>query len=346
MSGSGSRRPRAWHKGQAVSRSLHHHYSGQAVVLAPMEDITDSVYRQVCRRLGAEVCFTEFVNVESLLCGDQHAVRKLKLTAGDQPTAIQIYGANPDALVQAAVIAEQAGPAFIDINCGCWVPKIAARGAGAGWLRDPDKMIEMAARVVRSVSLPVSVKTRIGWGPEVDMPIVDLARRLEDVGVSALTVHCRTARMRHDGAADWSWARKAREVVAIPVLVNGDVRTADDCQRALRETGCAGVMVGRAAIDHPWVFREARALLDRGERLAPPTDGERLTFLLEVLRENVAFRGEKHGVLCSRRHYAGVLRPMAGGDALKARLYQVTGFEAVQALLEETRHRALSAAAA
>ncbi|KYF55894.1 dihydrouridine synthase, partial [Sorangium cellulosum] len=217
---------------------------GRPVVLAPMEDVTDAVFRRICRELGAELCVTEFVNVEGLLRGCKTARRKLALSAGDQPTAIQIYGANPERLAEAARVAEQAGPAFLDINCGCWVPKIAGRGAGAGWLRDPEAMVAMARLVVRTVSLPVTVKTRIGWGPESHMPIVDLARRLEDAGVAALTIHCRTAQMGHSGAADWSWAARAREVVSIPVVVNGDIKTADDAARALQETGCAGVMVG------------------------------------------------------------------------------------------------------
>src|SRR6185503_12190421 len=145
--------------------------------------------------------------------------------------------------VEAAVVAEAARPAYVDVNCGCWVPQIAGRGAGAGWLREPDAMVAMARRVVEAVALPVTVKTRIGWGPESHMPIVELARRLEDAGVSALTIHCRTAEMGHSGAADWRWAARAREVVSIPVLVNGDVKTAEDARRALEETGCAGVMI-------------------------------------------------------------------------------------------------------
>jgi tRNA-dihydrouridine synthase B len=160
-------------------------------------------------RLGAELCVTEFIRAEQLLAGARAARRKVTLAADDRPTAIQIYGANPDLLMEAAMVAADARPAYVDVNCGCWVPRVARGGAGAGWLRDPAKMVAMAAQVVRAVDLPVTVKTRIGWGPESDMPIVDLARRLEDVGVAGLTIHCRTALQGHGGAADWRWAARA-----------------------------------------------------------------------------------------------------------------------------------------
>jgi len=281
------------------------------VVLAPMEDVTDGAYRRLCRALGAVVCVTEFVRAELLVAGARGARRKTALPADDRPTAIQIYGADADLLLAAAREAARARPAFLDLNCGCWVPRVAGRGAGAGWLRDPVAMVAMARRIVAAVELPVTVKTRIGWGPEPDMPIVDLARRLEDAGVAGLTVHCRTAEMGHAGAADWRWARRAREAVAIPVVVNGDVRSAADAARALAETGCAGVMIGRAAIDHPWIFREARALLAHGTPVPPPSDGERLALYRALVAANVASRGEKHGVEVSRRHL-GVLGPAVG----------------------------------
>ncbi|MBX5484036.1 MAG: tRNA-dihydrouridine synthase family protein [Myxococcaceae bacterium] len=309
-----------------------------AVLLAPMEDVSDPPFRKVCRTLGASLCFTEFVNVDSLLKGDVRSQRKLRLAPDDHPTAIQIYGADPRTLREAAILAEQAGAAFIDINCGCWVPRIAGRGAGAAWLREPDRMVEMAALIVQSVRLPVTVKTRIGWGLEEQMPIVDLARRLEDVGVSGITVHCRTAKMRHDGAADWSWAARTQAAVRIPVICNGDIRTAEDCRRALAQTGCAGVMIGRGVISYPWVFREARALLQRGEVVAPPTVDERLAFLITLLKENVAWRGPD-GVFCTRRHYAGMLGPIPGGEALKAKLYATKSWERALELLEEARAR-------
>ncbi|HEY5926910.1 MAG TPA: tRNA-dihydrouridine synthase family protein, partial [Kofleriaceae bacterium] len=222
-----------------------------------------------------------------------------------RPTAIQIYGSDPQLLLRAAQIAESAEPTFIDLNCGCWIPAIARRGAGAGWLRDPAAMVAMAREITRAVGLPVTVKTRIGWGPESHMPIVDLARRLEDAGIAALTIHCRTAAMGHRGDADWNWAARARAVVSIPVIVNGDVRTADDVMRALDETRCAAVMIGRAAIDHPWIFREARARL-AGAIVASPTADERRAVYRVVLDASVATLGEPAGVASAKR-YIGVL---------------------------------------
>jgi nifR3 family TIM-barrel protein len=289
------------------------------VVLAPMEDVTDAPFRRICRSLGASLCVTEFIAAEQFIAGSKLAIRRSTLAADDRPTAIQIYGANPDLLLEAARIAETLGPAFIDINCGCWVPAIAKRGAGAGWLRDPAAMVEMARRITAAIALPVTVKTRIGYGPESHMPIIDLARRLEDAGVQALAIHCRTAAMGHDGAADWRWAARAREVVSIPVIVNGDIRTADDVVRAFAETGCAAVMVGRAAIAHPWIFREARARLS-GLPIEPPTDAERCAVYRALVVANTAARTERVGVAVTRRHLKllGPLLPQLRPALLRA----------------------------
>ncbi len=314
-------------------------FAARPVVLAPMEDVTDAIFRALCRRLGADLCVTEFVNVEGLLRGCKTAARKITLAADDRPTAIQIYGSDADRLAEAARVAEAAGPTYLDVNCGCWVPKIASRGAGAGWLREPEAMVSMAKMVVDAVSLPVTVKTRIGWGPESHMPIVDLARRLEDVGVRALTIHCRTAKMGHSGAADWTWAERAREKVTIPILVNGDVRTADDALRAIETTRCEGVMVGRRAIEHPWIFREARALLDRGETIAQPTHLDRIALCREHLSLNVAERGEPYGVQCTRRHLSGYLKGIPGAAVLRQKLNTIDSFEQCLAVLEGAEER-------
>jgi tRNA-dihydrouridine synthase B len=294
--------------------------ANRPVILAPLEGYSDAIFRRLCRTHGAELCVTEFVNSENLLNSCKTAERKLTLHDGDEPTAIQIYGSNPHRLVDAARIAEAAQPLYVDINCGCWVPKIVARGAGAGWLRDPCAMVEMARLVVKAVALPVTVKTRIGWGPESEMPIVDLARRLEDAGVRALTIHCRTAKMGHNGSADWTWAQKAREVVSIPVIVNGDVRSAEDCKRALEMTGCAGVMIGRRAIEHPWIFAEARALLDEGVTRPPPTRAERLQISRDHLLVTVRQWGERIGVPLMRRHYGGYLHGLSDFKELRGAL--------------------------
>jgi nifR3 family TIM-barrel protein len=299
-----------------------------------MEDVTDMVFRRLCRSVGNEIGMTEFVNVEGLLRGCRNAKRKIRLADDDALTAIQIYGADPERLAEAARFAEQAEPLFLDVNCGCWVPKICGRGAGAGWLREPAAMVAMAKMVVSSVSLPVTVKTRIGLGPESHMPIVDLARRLEDAGVAALTIHCRTASMGHSGAADWSWAAKAREVVSIPVIVNGDVRSAEDAKRALDETGCAGVMVGRRAIEHPWIFREANALLRDGLTVAQPTDEERLELCRSHLRLNVEERTEPYGVRVTRRHLSGYLAGMRGASQLRQQLNKCDTLEGCLAILD------------
>lgn len=319
-------------------------YGKKPVILAPMEDVTDVVFRRLCREVGSDIAMTEFVNVEGLLRGCRNARRKIRLADDDQLTAIQIYGSNPERLAEAAKFAEEAEPFFIDINCGCWVPKIAGRGAGAGWLREPAAMVAMAKMVVESVALPVTVKTRIGLGPESHMPIIDLARRLEDAGVAALTIHCRTAAMGHSGNADWTWAAKAREVVSIPVIVNGDVKSGPDAKRALDETGCAGVMVGRRAIEHPWIFREAYGMLRDGVEVAPPTDEERVALCKAHLQKNAEERGEPYGVRVTRRHLSGYLSGLRGASQLRQQLNRCETLEGCLAILDTAFIRDAAAA--
>ncbi len=315
-------------------------YAQKPVILAPLEDVSDVVFRRMCRAMGAEITLTEFVNVEGLLRGCRNARRKIALAEDDVLTAIQIYGADPERLAEAARYAESAEPFFIDINCGCWVPKIAGRGAGAGWLRDPEAMVAMAKMVVSRVALPVTVKTRIGLGPESHMPIVDLARRLEDAGVAALTIHCRTASMGHSGSADWTWAQKAREVVSIPVIVNGDVKSAEDAARAIDSTGCAGVMIGRRAIEHPWIFREATTFLRTGEHVAPPTHEERIALCKQHLIANVEMRTEPFGVRVTRRHLSGYLSGLPGASALRRALNTCDSLQGCLDILDSWSNRA------
>lgn len=317
-----------------------HTFASRPVILAPMEDVSDAVFRRVCRARGAELCVTEFVHADALTQGQADAHAKIALAPDDAPTAIQIYGADASQLLAAAHIAAAAEPAYLDINCGCWVPKVARGGAGAGWLRAPDAMVAMAQRIAREVALPVTVKTRIGWGDERAMPIVDLARRLEDAGVRAITIHCRTAKMGHEGAVDWSWAARARAVLTIPVIVNGDIRSANDAQRALEQTGCAGVMIGRRAIEHPFIFREARARLAHARRVAAPDVDERVALCREHLTLAIDAYGERRGVKLLRRFYPGYLRPVPDAPAWIAELSRANGADQVQDILADLRDAA------
>jgi tRNA-dihydrouridine synthase B len=307
-------------------------FASRPAILAPMEDVSDAAFRKVCRARGAELALTEFVHERALREGKVDATRKIDLREGDTPTAIQIYGADPEGLEEAASIAERACPVYIDLNCGCWVPKVARGGAGAGWLKDPAAMVDMARRIVRRVALPVTVKTRIGWGDEEEMPIVDLARRLEDAGVAAITVHCRTAIMGHEGEADWRWAARVRQAVSIPVIVNGDVRSADDAHRALTSTSAHGVMIGRRAIEHPWIFREVRARLDRAPndprpRLAAPTLTERLDACRDHLLALTEDRHAHAALRAAKRYYSGYLKGIPGGRIVVRQLAESRSLE-------------------
>jgi nifR3 family TIM-barrel protein len=320
-------------------------FASRPVILAPMEDVSDVVFRRLCRARGADVCVTEFVRAENLCADIERDKKKIALAKDDTATAIQIYGSDPEKLAEAAAIAEAAQPAYVDVNCGCWVPRVARSGAGAGWLRDPDAMVAMARMVVERCALPVTVKTRIGWGGEETMPIVDLARRLEDAGVRAIAIHCRTAKMGHTGKADWRWAQRVREVVSIPVIVNGDIRSANDAKRALDSTGCEAVMIGRRAMEHPWVFAEARDRLDKKGQRAAPTLAERFALCREHLIAMAEHRGERQSARWMRRMYPGYLHGVADQRELIDELNRIDPLDAVLEALERAHEeRALECA--
>ncbi len=294
--------------------------ASQPVMLAPMEDVSDPTFRAICREYGADLCFTEFVNVDGLLNGDFRCWRKLQAAPEDRPLGIQIYGSNPEKLVEAARLVAEIEPLIIDINCGCWVPKIAKRGAGAGWLRDLPAMEAMVRAVARAVDLPVTVKTRIGWG-DGEPPVPELVRRLEDAGAAGITLHCRTALQRHEGVADWTWAALARDLVRVPVTVNGGIVHAEDVPRALAETGCAGAMVARGAVGNPWIFRQAHEAL-AGQPVVPPTIEERLDICRRHFTLAVAQRNERAGICAVRRHLPGYLSGLPHGVDLRRQLHE------------------------
>ena len=240
------------------------------VLLAPMEDVTDASFRYVCKLFGADMMYTEFISSDGLIRDAAKTIAKMQVTDAERPIGIQIYGHIPDAMVEAAVRAEEARPDLIDINFGCPVNKIARRGAGSGMMREPDKMVEITRRVVEAVKLPVTVKTRLGWDEDSKI-IVELAERLQDAGIAALTIHGRTRAQLYKGTADWTLigAVKANPRMHIPIIGNGDITSPEEAKAAFDRYGVDGVMIGRASFGHPWIFREVKHYLATGELLPP-----------------------------------------------------------------------------
>lgn len=274
------------------------------VMLAPMEDVTDRSFRLMCKEQGASMVYTEFVSADALIRDIPATTRKLSIDPAERPTAIQIYGREIEPMVEAAKIVEAAGPDIIDINFGCPVKKVAGKGAGAGMLRDIPKMLSITRAVVDAVRLPVTVKTRLGWDHESKI-IVDLAEQLQDCGIKALTVHGRTRSQMYNGSADWEMIARVKENprLSIPVIGNGDITTPELAREAFDRYGVDGVMVGRASIGAPWIFREIRSLLD-GSGVAPLSVEEKFALIRRQIRESVSRIDEYRGILHIRRHLA------------------------------------------
>lgn len=274
------------------------------VMLAPMEDVTDRSFRLICKEQGASMVYTEFVSADALIRDIPSTTRKLTIEPGERPTAIQIYGREVDPMVEAAKIVEAAKPDILDINFGCPVKKVAGKGAGAGMLRDVPKMLEITKAVVKAVKLPVTVKTRLGWDHDSKI-IVSLAEQLQDCGIQALTVHGRTRSQMYTGSADWEMIAKVKENprLTIPVIGNGDITTPELAKDAFGRYGVDGVMVGRASIGAPWIFREIRKYLDNNED-EPISIHEKFELLRRQINESIDRIDEYRGILHIRRHLA------------------------------------------
>jgi tRNA-dihydrouridine synthase B len=292
-----------------------------------MEDVSDPPFRRICKARGADLLYTEFAYCEALVRNVPNALKRIRITDEERPIGVQIYGSLESSMERAAAIVEEARPDFIDVNCGCWVKKVAMRGDGAGLLRDLKKLDSAVRAVVRGTRLPVTVKTRLGWD-ESSVCILDVARLVEQAGVQALAVHCRTRIQGYKGQADWSWLEKIKQVVSIPVLGNGDVFTPQDAARMF-DTGVDGVMIGRGAITNPWLFQQTRHYLDTGELLPLPSLRERAALCIEHLRASVAYKGERRAVLEHRKRYAGYLKGAPRIAKLRASLMEFVEVEPI-----------------
>ena len=303
-----------------------------AILLSPMEDITDVSFRVICKELGADVVYTEFVNSEGLIRNSEKTNKKLQIVEKERPVGIQIYGSEIESMAGAARIAEKENPDLIDINAGCWVKNVVGHGAGAGLLKDPPFMQKLVKEVVDSVSLPVTVKTRLGWDSE-SIQILDVAKRLEDVGVKALTIHCRTRVMGHKGEADWDWIPKIKEVVKIPVVLNGNVLTPMDIKNAFEQTGADGVMVARGAIGNPWIFYEAKQILENGGIVNAVDNELKIKTCLRHLYLAIEVKGERKAVLEHRKFYTGYLKGLPFASQVRKELMSIVEYKMVEEIL-------------
>lgn len=279
-------------------------FGSRPVFLAPMEDVTDPSFRLICREMGAAMVYTEFVSAEALIRNIDSTVRKLTIDDRERPVAIQIYGRDTDAMVEAASIVEQAGPDVLDINFGCPVKRVASKGAGAGMLRDIPKMLDITRRVVDAVSIPVTVKTRLGWDCE-NKIICDLGPQLQDCGIKAITVHGRTRSQMYTGSADWELIGrlKADPRMEIPVIGNGDITTPEGAAAAFDTYGVDGIMIGRASFGAPWIFHDVTEYLAHGS-YTPLSVPEKMSLLRRQVRESIQRIDEYRGILHIRRHLA------------------------------------------
>lgn len=304
----------------------------KAILLAPMEDVTDISFRLICRELGADVVYTEFVNSEGLVRKSEKTHKKIEICDSERPVGIQIYGGEIDSMREAAKIVECENPDIIDINAGCWVKNVVGCGAGSALLKNPAHMQMLVKEIVDSVSLPVTVKTRLGWD-ENNIQILEVAKRLEDVGVQALTVHCRTRKMGHKGDAYWDWIPKIKNVVNIPVVLNGNVMDAYDVKRAFDETGADAVMIARGAIGNPWIFKEAKELINNGSISTEVNEDVRIKTCLKHLKLAINIKGERRAVIEHRKFYTGYLKGFPNISKIRQTLMQVNEYNEVESIL-------------
>ncbi len=289
--------------------------------LAPMEDVTDPSFRYLCKRFGADMVYTEFIPADGLIRDAAKALKKLEIDDAERPVGIQLYGHLIEPMVEAARMAEAADPDLIDINFGCPVKKIAGRGAGSGMMRDVPRMVEMTRRIVEAVHKPVTVKTRLGWD-DASKNIEEIALRLQDVGIAALTIHGRTRAQMYRGEADWTLIGQVRNnpLIRIPIIGNGDVDSGPKAAEMFDRYGVDGVMIGRATYGRPWIFREVKHFMETGEILPQPSVTERVEIAKTHLRKSLEVKGDHVGILEMRRHLTNYFKGLPDFKATRLKL--------------------------
>lgn len=308
------------------------------LLLAPMEDVSDPPFRALCKEQGCDMMYTEFISVEGLIRDATKSLQKLDIYDEERPIGIQIFGAEIDSMRRAAEIVEEAQPEVLDINFGCPVKKVVCKMAGAGILQDIPKMVELTRTIVDSTSLPVTVKTRLGWDDNTKY-IEEVTERLQDVGIKAISIHGRTRKQMYKGEADWTLIGRIKENprIHIPVFGNGDIDSPEKALEYKNRYGVDGIMIGRASIGNPWIFREIKHFLSTGEHLAPPTLNERVNAAIRHLTHSIEWKGQKLGVLEMRRHYSSYFRSLPGIKPFRARLVTESEPSTLFQILEEIR---------
>ena len=305
------------------------------LLLAPMEDVSDPPFRLLCKEAGADLMYTEFISSEGLIRDAHKSVQKLDIYEEERPVGIQIFGAEISSMRRSAEIVEEAKPDLLDINYGCPVKKVVNKEAGAGILRNLPKMVALTKEIVDATNLPVTVKTRLGWD-ESTKHIVDVAERLQDVGIKAISIHGRTRVQMYKGEADWSLIAAVKENprMHIPVFGNGDINSPQKALDYKNRYGLDGIMIGRASIGHPWIFREIKHFLATGETLAPPTIRERVDVCRRHLRHSIRWKGDILGILEMRRHYTNYFKGLPGIKEYRSLLVTEDNLEAVEQVLD------------
>lgn len=300
------------------------------LLLAPMEDVSDPPFRALCKAQGCDMVYTEFISVEGLIRNADKSIQKLDISDEERPVGIQIFGSDEQSMVQAAEIIERTQPEVLDINYGCPVKKVVCKMAGAGILQDIDKMVSLTRAVVRATTLPVTVKTRLGWD-ENTKNIVEVAERLQDIGIQALSIHGRTRKQMYTGEADWSLIARVKENprMKIPVFGNGDIDSPQKAQLYKDRYGVDGIMIGRASIGNPWIFREVKQYLENGTVPPPPTLEERIDAVLQHLHRSIQWKGLKLGINEMRRHYTNYFRGYREIKQFRSLLVNALSYEEV-----------------